>query len=187
GGYTVPATGSANTRYAYTGGDGTDGVNTVKVTDGISIAINTPGNQVFDTAIEALERLGRALSGYRTTPVDANGIPNGTPDGGGTAFVFPQDFHEQTQDILETMALIDTAKVTEVTAARTSVAARLTRLDAAGKTLNDLSFNVKEVLASLQDSDIFAAATDLTQAQTILEASLSVTGRLLGTTILDYI
>jgi len=82
--YVEPATGGLSAyRYTFSANDGSTTQRTVQVTQDLSVTVNTPGSQVFDGAIQGLERLGRALYGYRTEPA------TGTPDGTGTAFTFP--------------------------------------------------------------------------------------------------
>jgi flagellin-like hook-associated protein FlgL len=47
--------------------------------------------------------------------------------------------------------------------------------------------NARESLSGLQDADIAESATNLTQARTALEASMTVSGQVLRLTILDYL
>jgi flagellar hook-associated protein 3 FlgL len=179
--YTNPATGAASQRYVYDAEPGTDLTKEVKVTDELSITVNTPGDQVFDTAIQALERLGRALRGYATTP------PVGDPDGGGAAYTFPDDFATQTEDITNTIDLIETARSTDLSVERTNLAGRLARLDTAEALVASTQTNVQEVLTRIQNADTFAAASELNLKQTALESSLAATARTMGTSILDYL
>lgn len=179
--YTTPATGEANTRYVFDGEAGTLASKSVRVTDEISVSLNTPGDQLFGNSLAALERLSRALAGYSTTP------STGTPDGGGVAYTFPNDYHTQTQDIKACIDLINTARDREVIPERVSLGGRLRRLET-GEALLELTKNsAKEVLSRIQDADETEAASNLQQAQTALQASYSVTAKVLRLTILDYI
>lgn len=179
--YTEPAIGEANKRFVFDAEPGTDASKVVRVTDEISVSLNTPGNELFGSSLEALERLARALAGYSTTPA------SGTPDGGGTAYVFPADYQAQTQAIRGTIDLLNTARDRDIIPERVSLGGRLRRLET-GQALIELTKNsAKEVLSRIQDADETEAASNLQQAQTALQASYSVTAKVLRLTILDYI
>lgn len=180
--YTQPATGSASQRYVYDIGSnpGTDQTKSVQVSDDLSIVINTPGDGIFEDAIGALERLGRALEGYRTTP------PTGLPDGGGTPYVFPDDLEEQTQAIQGTIDLIDAAN-NAIEIERVDLGGRMRRVETAEALMKLHETTALEALGKLQFTDMAEAATELTQAQAALEASLTVSARILNQSILDFI
>jgi len=184
--YTNPTTGEANARYSYdTDGTGTDGTSltkTVNVTESVSLTINTAGNTIYDNAIYALERLGRALAGFETDPAAP-----AAPDGTGAAYNLPTDLATQTADIVEAIDLLDAARNNDFEPETTSVAGRLTRLQIADTLLETLTFGAKEVLGKLQDADIIEVASGLTQAQVQLEASLLISAKLLNTSILDFL
>jgi len=166
-------------RYLYSGV--ADLSNSVYISDDTSITTNTPGNGVFDGAIQALEILGRSLEGYRSTTTA------GVPDGGGTAYTFPTDFSEQTQDILNAMTRLDTARTSDIAIERVSVAGKESRILNSTSILESLKSNLIEVLSKTQGADIFESATNLTQAQTALQTSLSVSGSILKISLLDYL
>ena len=179
--YTEPVTGDANKRYVFDNEGGTSTGKTIRVTDEISVALNTKADTLFGTSLQALERLARSLAGYTTTP------STGTPNGGGAAYTFPTDFHTQTQDIKASIDLLDFARDKEIIPERVSIGGRLRRIET-GQALLDLSKNsAKEVLSRLQDADETEAASNLQQAQNALQASYSVTAKVLRMTILDYI
>lgn len=179
--YTEPATGDANKRYSFDTNPADSVGKNIRLTDEISVSLSTKADTLFGTSMEALERLSRALAGYSTTPA------SGTPDGGGTAYTFPTDAHTQTADIRTCIDLIDTARNTDLIPERVSIGGRLRRIET-GQALLDLSKNsAKEVLSRLQDADETEAASNLQQAQTALQASYTVTAKVLRMTILDYI
>ncbi|MCB0311202.1 MAG: hypothetical protein KDD42_08200, partial [Bdellovibrionales bacterium] len=67
--YVEPPAGLGTTRYVYeTASGGSAMQNQVPIGDNLTVTINTPGNQIFDNAIQGLERLGRSLLGYDTLP-----------------------------------------------------------------------------------------------------------------------
>ena len=180
--YLEPASGAAKTRYVFDAEAGTEEGKTVRVTDGISVTLNTPANQVFGTGMEALERLSRTLAGYTTLPDGS-----GTPDGTGAAYTFPDDYHAQTEDIRDAINLLNQSRDSDLIPERVSLGGRLRRLET-GQALLELSKNsAKEVLSRLQDADETEAAANLQQAQTALQASYAVTAKVLRMTILDYV
>lgn len=181
--YTVPTTGAASQRYIYGTTQTYQSTRTIQVSDEVAVRVNTPGDQVFSEAIASLERLGRALSGYTTNPANASTLPDGT----GVAFVFPTDYQNQTDAIRVSIDELDTARQDDIQIERVSVGARMRRLETATSVLKVAKTSAEEVLSNLQDTDITEAGSKLVQAQTTLEASLSVTSRLLNTSILDFL
>lgn len=179
--YTNPATGSAALRYAFDAEAGTSAVRNVQISDDLSIAVNTPGNQLFNNALYALERLGRALEGYDTQPA------TGAPSGAGNAYTFPTDFGTQTQAIQNAIDLLDTARTDDIMPERVSLGGRMRRLETATALIDLTKYNATEALATLQDADVAESATKLSQAQNALQASMAVSLRVINTTILDYI
>lgn len=180
--YTSPATGSASQRYVFdvSGNPGATQSRTVQLSDDVSIVVNTPGNQIFDGAIQAMERLGRALAGYTTTPA------SGAPSGGGVPYSFPAEFSQQSRDIASTVDLLKAAQQT-TQVERTALGGKLERLKTASSLLDLNKGAAQDALGKLQDTDTAESATELTQAQTALQASLQVTARLTKLSILDFI
>lgn len=179
--YTNPSSGAGSQRYVYDTDAGSTTTRSISITDNLTITTNTPGNTLFDNAIQGLERLGRALEGYETLPA------SGAPTGAGAAYSFPTDYARQTADIKAVMDQLDTARQTDIAPERTDIAGRQTRIQTA-KSLLDLTINSsQEALDQYQNTDVVSAATQLTQAQTALQASLQVSVKALGLSILDYI
>lgn len=179
--YTEPSSGPAQTRYVFDAELGTATINTLNVTDDLSIAMHTPANKVFGAAIEAIERLGRSLGGYSTTP------SSGTPDGGGVAYTFPTDYQTQTAAILSSINQLNVARDNDILPERVSVGGRLRRLETGESLLSLTKNSALEVLSRIQDADETESAANLAQAQTALQASYAVTAKVLRLTILDYI
>ena len=147
----------------------------------MTVTLNTPGGDVFGTTIEALERLGRALSGYQTLPAP------GTPDGTGTAYTFPADYKNQTADIKYTIDLLVQARDGDIIPERTMLGGKMRRLETAESLLTLSKTSAQEVLSRIQNADETESVANLTQAQTALQASYSVTAKALRLTIMDYI
>lgn len=179
--YTNPATGNASRRYVFDDEAGTDVFRSVQVSDDISLTVNTDGQALFTDAIAGLERLGRALSGYRTT------LTSGLPDGGGTAYTFPTDFEAQTTDIRAAMDVIESSRKDDLLVERVNLGGKMRRLDTAVSLMNVTKTSSQEALSTLQDTDATEAASKLAQAQSSLQATMVVTGRVLNMTILDYL
>jgi flagellar hook-associated protein 3 FlgL len=179
--YTNPSSGVASLRYRFDGETGTSLTRTVKITDDLSVTANTPGNQLFDNALYGLERLGRALEGYQTLP--ATGAPNGS----GVAFTFPADFSQQTDAITESLDLLDSAREDDIMPEKVSLGARMRRIETGLAILDLNKGTATAALVDLQDADIADSASQLQQAQTALEASMTVSLRILNISILDYL
>jgi flagellin-like hook-associated protein FlgL len=146
------------------------------------VRVNSLGQDTFENAVLSLERLGRSLQGYQTdTPPTAAGTP-----GTGIAYTAAQ-FEAQTTDIKTYMDQLDVARESEIQPERVNIAGRLKRLETAGSLLELTQVSTKEVLSQLQDADLTESATNLALAQTALEASLSVTNRVLNLSILDFL
>lgn len=179
--YTNPASGDAAQRYVFDAESGTAVQRSVAVAPDISITLQTQANTVFDGAIQALERLGRSLAGYQTLPAV------GVPTGAGAAYTFPADFAQQTTDIRATIDLIDTARSSQIEAERVSISGRLRRADVAVSVLSLTQNSAEQVLDSLQSADMASSASSLQQAQTALQAAMTVSARVMGQSIMDYL
>jgi flagellar hook-associated protein 3 FlgL len=180
--YTSFGTPSSQQRYAFDNFDPPPTITNppqrlVVVDDVTSIRVSSTGDAVFSRAIAALESLGRALEGYRTDTV--------TPDY--TALTFPADYGLQTQAIRESLDDLEVARSGDIDLERSSVAGRLHQLDMTKSVLAFGKEAAKTQLATLRDADTAEAATELSLAQTALQASYTVTSRMLSLTILDYI
>lgn len=179
--YTEPVSGPASIKYEFDAELGTSQLRSVNITDDVAVTLSTPGGDVFGTSIEALERLGRALAGYATTPA------SGTPDGGGLAYTFPTDYAQQTADIKYTIDLLNKARDEDILPERTMLGGKMRRLETAESLLTLSKTSAQEVLSKIQNADETESVANLTQAQTALQASYSVTAKALRLTIMDYI
>lgn len=181
--YTTPSTGTPIQAYSYDSASvGSTSTKSVNLTDNLTITTNTPGNQLFDDAIEGMERLGRALAGYETLP--ASGHPDPTL---GVAYSFPTDYARQTQAIKDAMDQLDTARQVKIAPERTDIAGRQERIKTAQSLLSLAKTSAQEALDKYQNTDTISAATELTQAQTALQASLTVSVKILNLNILQFI
>jgi flagellar hook-associated protein 3 FlgL len=179
--YTNPATGQASRRFVFDGEDGTAVFRSVQVSDDLTVTVNADGQATFEGAIHALERLGRALSGYATNPA------TGAPDGTGNAYTFPADFETQTQAIRDSIDLIEDARKNDILVQRVEIGGKLRRLETAESLMRVSRVSGEEALSKLQDTDMTEAASQLSQIQIALQASYVVTNRVLNLSVLDYL
>lgn len=183
GGYTTPGdpTNPASIRYVFDAEPGTDVTRSVHVTDSDSVKLNTSAD-IFQNTVAAIERMGRALAGYSTTPASP-----ALPDGGGAAYVFPDDYSTQTAEITTCLDLLESASVNDIEIERTSVGSRTNRLYQAQDVIDLIKLNTEKARSSIQDSDIFSSASELSSMKLSLEALLSSGTILNNLSLLDFI
>jgi flagellar hook-associated protein 3 FlgL len=179
--YTNPATGPASVRYVLDSQPGRAVLRDVQITDNLTLTVNSAAAGIFDNAIQAAERVGRALAGYSTT------LTAGVPDGGGVAYTFPTDFATQTQAIKDAIVLVDTAREDDLIPERVLIGGKLRRIETGESLLALTKASAQDVLSRIQDADETESASGLQQAQNALQASYTVTARVLRLSIIDYI
>ena len=182
--YTVPAgTDVANTRYRFDNETGTGPTRSVQISDFTSMQITSSAGIVFGNAIGTLERLGRALAGYRSTPEDGSAIP----DGGGVAFNLPGETSAQTDAIRLSINLIDDAVQDDIENERISVGGRLARVQIEQDLLETAKLETQKTRAELQDTDVAEAASRLNSLETAFQGTLSVGARINNLSLLDFL
>jgi flagellar hook-associated protein 3 FlgL len=154
---------------------------TVQISDTDSVQVTTAGT-TFEEGIATLERLGRALSGYRSTPEDLSAYP----DGGGVAFNFPQELDAQRAVIQGLLTPLENSRQTLVSE-RSNLGARINRLDQAEEFIKNITLSTEQARSELQDVDVYEMASLFQQQQTSLQATLASGTRLNNLSILDYI
>lgn len=157
-------------------------VRSVQITDTDNVRVITRGDELFENCINSLERLGRALKGYRTEPT-AGGAPNGA----GTAYNLPQETPEQTAEILVALDEIEAARTGDIERELSSLGSRLGRLEQVNNILESVKINTEKSRANLQDSDIFQAASEFSQLQTSLEGLMASGMRINALSLLNFI
>ncbi len=194
--YPTPAIGqnpSANTHYqldSVVASPGQDTTRSVRISDTESIRINTAAKDVFLDAINALERLGRALEGSRTDLIDADGdgaIDDPDPAGTHLDYTFPGDYSVQSADIRAALNAIQSARSNNLETELSSIGARTNRLNQTEEILATLKDHTETSRAAIQDADIFEASASFTNLQTSLEALLSSGSRISNLSLLDYL
>lgn len=185
--FTVPADTSdrASFNYVYNTNGGSDQARSVNLTESVNIDLVKPGNDIFDRAIRGLTQLTRSLDGYQTvwTTTDPP-----VPDGANSdSYTFPDEYEQQTQDIQDALTLIDQARSEDISPARTDIGGRMRRVQTAENLLELNERSATDILSNLQEADLIESASSLTEAQTTLNAALTVTTQLLRQSILDYL
>ncbi len=155
----------------------------IAITDDDSIQVVSSGDEVFSHAIGAMERLGRALSGYRTN-LD---VTTGLPDGTGTAFNPATDYALQTADIRSSLDALGSARTDDIIRERSSVGARIARTEQVTEILAGLKVSTETARSSVQDSDIFEASAKFSNLQTSLQALLASGAQINNLSLLNYI
>ncbi|MCB0353433.1 MAG: hypothetical protein KDD64_07915 [Bdellovibrionales bacterium] len=174
----------ASIDYQYDGATGASSTRSVNVTDTLAVQVNQNGEDLFGDAIRGLTQLGRALEGYRTGYTGNPPLPD---DAASTPYTFPGETAAQTQDIQAALDVISGAREDDIIRTRTNIAGRLRRVETADSLLNLSKDAAQKTLASLQEADVIESASLLTNAQTALNASLTVTTQILRQSILDYL
>jgi flagellin-like hook-associated protein FlgL len=93
----------------------------------------------------------------------------------------------QTTAIKDSITDLDTAREQQAIPERVSLGAKLRRLETGESLLTLTKNSAEDVLARIQNADETESASGLQQAQNALQASYTVTARVLRLTILDYI
>ena len=169
---------------------GQDTTRTINISDSESIRINSTARSVFMDAINAVERLGRAMVGVRTDLIDADSdgaVDDPNPAGTHTAYNFPSEYNVQTQDILSALNAVKSARVNNIETELSSIGARVNRLDQTKQILDTLKLNTETARASIQDTDIYEASAQFTNLQTSLQALLASGAKISSQNLMDYL
>jgi flagellar hook-associated protein 3 FlgL len=102
-----------------------------------------------------------------------------------------QDFHQalvtdDEEGIHTAIGLFDQS-ISQVLDARTTIGARVNRLDTIKESLDMLSVNTQTLRSNFEDADFAQVASELATLQATLEASMSSLARQFETTLLNYI
>lgn len=173
----------ADRRFFYDAEAGTAVTRSVQISDSETVRVVTPGDQIFSGAIAGLERLGRALEGYRT----GLDVTSGLPDGTGTAFTLPLEEPAQQDAILRALDALEVARSTDLGAEITSLGSRSARLTQVSAVLESLKINTDAARASIQDADPFASASQYANLQSSLQALLASGAQINNLSLLNYL
>jgi len=84
------------------------------------------------------------------------------------------------------IASLDTS-IAQILAKITEVGAKTNQLESTKNSLQDLKLNMTEMLSELEDTDLAEAITELSLQETIYQASLASSTRLMQTSLLDFL
>lgn len=182
-------TNPAGIRYDY------DGVNTVtpnsiRVNDSTTVPVQTNGDVVWLNALAGVERLGRALAGYDTTPVADTTTPTPAtfiPDGGGLALTLPAQYDAQTSLIIGAMDIIDYARTNDIIREQTSLGSRINNLEQADTVLTTIKSEIDQSRSTLQDTDVAEAAARFSNLQLALQGLYASGTQINRLTLLDFL
>lgn len=162
--YTTDAFGSIT----YNGTPSTDPYQRyVQISDGVSVAINTTGDQVFGSW-DGPTSTGTGLIGTLKTLSNALAVGNRTA-------------------ITNTIDQFGNA-LDDVSVARTNFAAVSNRFAMTGNSIDTAKTQLKASKSDLEDVDLAAVMTDLATQKLALQSTMSVTSDMLaGKTLLDYL
>ncbi|MCC6954218.1 MAG: hypothetical protein IT290_08885 [Deltaproteobacteria bacterium] len=186
-GYTVPSTGAASFRYGWDQESGTSTTRETQISDFERVRTTTSG-AFWQQPIAALERLGRALDGYRTNPPVPYNSPGtvGMPDGTGAAYTQPTDFDVQTNDLLRLVDELEFSRK-QILTEQTSLGGRLNQLRQSNDIITQVIDKTDEARANIQDADPFEAATLFSNLQISFEALLASGSRINNLSLLNYL
>lgn len=140
--------------------NGNNGVNQTSIGDGLEVASNVPGDQIFlsssGSVLGSLHQLVTALQGGSTAEISS-----------ATAAVSTAIAHVGQQRVIYSNAV--------------------TQADAQESYLSQETLTLTSQQSSLTDVDMASAATALTQAQTAHAAILAVAAKVLPVSLLDYL
>jgi flagellar hook-associated protein 3 FlgL len=137
---------------------GNSGVNNVEIGDGQAVPANLPGSQLFSASGS---NVFQALSDLESSLQSGTNIPAA---------------ESEVQNAFD-----------YINAQRTFYGTTLSRLSTASSFLNDESVQLSQEQNNLVGADMATAASQLTQAETALDASLEAGGTISQKTLLDYL
>ncbi|OUM97586.1 MAG: hypothetical protein BAA04_03395 [Firmicutes bacterium ZCTH02-B6] len=125
--------------------------------DGVTVAVNVPGNGVFDPILDALVDLRDALN-----------AGEGDRLGG--------EVTEGLDDALDNLLRV-----------RADVGARINRMVLARTRLDELELNFEQLLSNTEDVDIARAIVDLKVSENAYRAALAAGARIIQPSLLDFL
>src|SRR5262249_36928525 len=99
----------------------------------------------------------------------------------------PDDFAEQTNDILQAMDEVEASRQENLMVERSDIGSRVNRMEQVGQILDSLRINTESARSAIQDADVFESAANFSSLQTALEALLTSTAQINRLSLLDYI
>jgi flagellar hook-associated protein 3 FlgL len=181
-GYSEPSdTNDISARYTFANEPGYDITNMIYVSDTEQIRLNTPADEIFSSALNTLERLGRILKGYHVEPAAP-----AAPDGTGAAYT-DAEYSQQTEDIRQCIDLLKDARVVSIENERTSIGVRTNQLIRSQDVIETLKVNIDTARSGVQDIDLYEAANTYTNLQTSLQALLQMGSQINTLSLMNFL
>ena len=164
---------------------------------GVSITPNTTTEGIGDTRLAVTDSAGQVLyvntTGITSTGVELVSVP-GTHDIFNTLITL-RDILNNTKGLSETQleeqrndVLISLKEVSNLLVqTEVSVGSKIGFLDNLKDSLNNLKYNVEDESTYLQEADIAQIVIDLSRQEILYQMSLSVAGRLMSMSLLDFL
>lgn len=180
--YSITKNVSGNiTAITYNGTSSSEYERYVNISDGVSIAINVRGSDVFGSYTAAIP------DNPATTGVDESAPEVATGILGHLVQLSNALSTANTTTINSCIGNLD-SDLDTTTATRTKLSAISNRFDMTSDNIDKTITNLKSYRSDLQDADLTEVLTDLTTSQNALKASYSVTSKMLtANTLLDYL
>jgi len=153
----------------------------VTISDGVSVAINAKGDNIFGSYTEAIPDDPGTVGIDETAPATGTGII-------GTLKLLSNAL--AAGDIDEISASLNSLdnSLNTVSATRTTFASVSNKFELTESTIDAAITNLKSRKSDLQDADLTEVLTDLSTQKLALEASYSVTSQMLSkVSLLDYL
>lgn len=150
------------------------------ISDGVSIAINAPGDEIFGSYTAAIPDDPATVGVDESVPASGTGLI-------GTLKLLSDALATGDKDVIRgSIDKLDTCLDT-VSATRTEFAAVSNRFKITENAISTSQINLKSQRSALQDIDLTEVLTSLASQKLALEASMSMTKNLLsGQSLLDY-
>lgn len=142
---------------AVPGYGGDDGLRTYEIGAGVKVAVNVPGDVVFDPLFDVLIQLRDNL---RSGNIDELGGP-----------------------VLENLQ----KRIDGLLSIRADVGARANRMSLAAERLKQLELNIEQLIVDNEGVDVVRALTDLKVSENVYRAALGSGARIIPPTLLDFL
>ena len=142
----------------------------INVFDGIKIQVNTKGIDIFEDVNEFMKDLDSILSNPNATSEEISSALGATIGTGATGTTIP-GLDKLTEQVLQT---------------RAEVGAKQNRLELMTNRLEVQEVNVTKQMSLNEDTDYAKTITEMTTAESIHQASLSVGAKIIQQTLVDF-
>ncbi|MCB0191066.1 MAG: flagellar hook-associated protein FlgL [Anaerolineae bacterium] len=129
-----------------------------EVEPGTDMVVNTPGNALFADVFDTLINLRDTLQASPFVTGDVASVAT--------------DLEDQLDNVLDVQAATGT---------------KVRRLEATAARMEDSEIGMRELLSKAEDTDLAEVASQLSQQQFVYQTALAINGKILRTSLLDYV